>query len=137
MDVPRRVKNLVFKYGTNNPFKLASYLNINVRYGDLPESVPGFISEHSDDGLLSSTTKLSDEWQRFVCAHELGHDRLHKGLGYYFIEEQTLFNPGKFERQANHFAVRLLTAGSDVESPETIESFYQRNDVPVEMVGKI
>lgn len=137
MDIQRRVKNLVRKYNTNCPFEIASFLNIHVRFRDLPENVRGFYYRVLRRRFIVINCNLSDEWQRFVCAHELGHDRLHRGLGFYFIEEHTLFNPGKFERQANLFAVCFLTSGLNPEAAETVEAFYLRNNIPLEMIGKV
>ncbi len=137
MDIQRRVINLIRKYQTNNPFKLAKYLNINVRYVNLNNDTRGAYCRTLRRKFIGLNQDLSEEWQRFVCAHELGHDRLHKGMGFYFIEQNTLFNPGKYERQANNFAVHLMTCCKAIEEHETIETFYQRNNVPVEMIGKI
>ncbi|WP_436663595.1 ImmA/IrrE family metallo-endopeptidase [Alicyclobacillus acidoterrestris] len=137
MDIPRRVKNLVKKYGTSCPFQIAAHLNINVRIKELPESVRGLYCRVLRRRFIVINNALPEQWQRFVCAHELGHDRLHRGLGYYFIEEHTLFHPGKFERQANMFAVQLLISGETPEEYESIESFYHRHDVPLEVIGKI
>jgi Zn-dependent peptidase ImmA (M78 family) len=137
VDIKRRVRNLVRKYKTNCPFEIASYLNINVRFRSLPESIRGFYFRARRRRFIVINDDLSYEWQRFVCAHEIGHDRLHRGfLGYYFIEQHTLFNPGKFERQANLFAVQLMTAFSEIKEHETLECFYARNGVPQEMLGK-
>ncbi len=79
---------------------------------------------------------LRSEWKRFVCAHELGHDRLHRGYGYYFIEEQTLFCPGRFEREANRFAVEFLAYPDQVGPGESIRDFYLRNHIPMEIIDK-
>lgn len=137
MDISKRANNLVKKYRTNCPFQLAHSLNIIVRFEDMPNCTQGFYLKTLRRRFISINRNLSAEWQRFVCAHELGHDRLHKGLGYYFIERHTLFNPGKFERQANNFAVNLLSSGESLDDTETLESFYRQNDIPIEMIGKI
>lgn len=73
------------------------------------------------------------EWQRFTCAHELGHIQLHKGYSFTFIEDHTLFNPDRYEREANQFAVALLTFGQEILDGETIENFFRRNLIPQEM----
>jgi Zn-dependent peptidase ImmA (M78 family) len=36
------------------------------------------------------------------------HVLLHKGWGYYFMIEHTVFSPDRFEREANKFAWQLL-----------------------------
>jgi Zn-dependent peptidase ImmA (M78 family) len=137
VSVDKIVQKLVRKYKTSCPFELAKCLNINVRYLDMPDGVRGFYYRVLRRRFIAINCNYSEEWQRFVCAHEIGHDRLHKGIGYYFIEQKTLFNPGKFERQANEFAIRLLTAGDQPRPDETLHYFYARNCVPIEMVHKI
>ena len=135
MDINRRVNNLIKKYKTNCPFALADRLNINVRFLDLGESCRGYYLRVLRRRFIAVNSTLSDEWQRFVCAHELGHDRLHSGMmGYYFIEQHTLFNPGKFERQANTFATKLLIGNETPIEEENFESFYSRNGIPFEMI---
>lgn len=133
MDIQRRAKNLVRKYGTNCPFTIAKHLNINVQFVDLTDEVRGVYCRTLRRKFIGINSNLPYEWQRFVCAHELGHDLLHRGLGYYFIEQHTLFNPGRFERQANLFAVELLLSFDRPEDSETIEHFFLRNQVPKEL----
>lgn len=76
---------------------------------------------------------LNEYWKRFICAHELGHDRLHPGLSRFWLDEQSFRNPGKYERQANKFAVHLLTSGDYPAPGETIGELLRRNGVPEEM----
>ena len=75
-------------------------------------------------------SNLSEEWQRIVCAHELAHDRLHAGLNGFWIDEHTFFDAGKYERQANVFAVKLLTYSAIQEYEETHEAYLLRCGVP-------
>ncbi|MDB5053259.1 MAG: ImmA/IrrE family metallo-endopeptidase [Bacilli bacterium] len=138
MDITRRVKNLTKKHKTNCPFQLADLLNINVWFLELGDNCRGYYLRTLRRRYIAINSSLSDEWQRFVCAHELGHDRLHSGMtGYYFIEQHTLFNPGKFERQANSYAVKLLLGNDSPMEDEGIESYCMRNGVPVEMTKYI
>ncbi|MNY45507.1 Metallopeptidase ImmA [compost metagenome] len=78
--------------------------------------------------------ELPLEWQRFVCAHELGHDRLHKGINRFFLEENSYFSPGKLERQANLFAIKLLSSGSSPEQDEPLLRYYLRIGIPPEVI---
>ncbi|GIP38612.1 ImmA/IrrE family metallo-endopeptidase [Paenibacillus sp. J31TS4] len=135
--IDSNIRKLVKKYNTNCPFVLAEKLNIMVEYRTLPPSCRGYYLYVRKRRFIAINKALPYIMQRFVCAHELGHDRLHKGFGHYFIEQNTLFNPGKFERQANTFAVRLLTYDRHFEEDESVESFCRRNDIPLEMVEYI
>ncbi|MFE4201983.1 ImmA/IrrE family metallo-endopeptidase [Aneurinibacillus aneurinilyticus] len=136
-DVHQEVTDLVRKHKITDPFELAQRMNINVWFLDLPDGVRGYYYRVLNRRYIAINKNYPYEIQCFVCAHELGHDRLHPGMGYYFIEDNTLFNPGKFERQANRFAVLLLTYNADAIEGETIEQFYARHSIPKEIIGKI
>ncbi|MED0736276.1 ImmA/IrrE family metallo-endopeptidase [Aneurinibacillus thermoaerophilus] len=137
MDIEQQVKKIVKKHKTICPFELTDYLNIHVRYYDLPANVFGLYKRVNKQSFIVLNQDHSYTIQRFTCAHELGHHFLHRALGYFFIEEHTLFHPGKFEREANRFAERLLTYRAEMIEGETIEQFYARHGIPKEIIGKI
>lgn len=133
MYIDRRASNLVRKYKTNCPFYISRQLNINVLFLDMPESVKGHYQRTLSRRYITINQNLTEEWKRFVCAHELGHDRLHKGTSHHFIKQSTLFNIGVYERQANRFAISLLLSGSNILEDETVDSYFLRNEIPLEM----
>lgn len=128
------IKRLVTKYKTNNPFELAEALGIHVRFMNLGEVTKGLYYRKLRRRFIVIHHQLPLEWQRFVCAHELAHDRLHKGVNRFFLEEHSYFPPGKLERQANLFAVKLLSAGTPIEQDESVQSYYARIGIPAEVV---
>ncbi|GIO67828.1 ImmA/IrrE family metallo-endopeptidase [Paenibacillus cookii] len=127
------IRKLTRKYKTSCPFELARALGIQIRYTDLGKSTKGLYYRKLRRRFIVIHNQLSPEWQRFVCAHELGHDRLHKGINRFFLEEHSYFAPGKLERQANRFAVLLLTAGVAIRQDETAEDVCRRSGIPPEM----
>lgn len=127
------VHKLVRKYKTNNPFVIAKGLNILIRYAELGDGTRGFYYRKLRRRFIVIDSGLDEEWQKVVCAHELGHDRLHPGLSRFWIDEQTFFNAGKFERQANTFAVKLLTHTIDQEQDEPTEHYLLRCGIPKEL----
>ncbi|MCF8566869.1 ImmA/IrrE family metallo-endopeptidase [Alicyclobacillus tolerans] len=127
------IRHLIRKYKTNCPFELASYLNITVWFRDLGSGTRGLYMRKLRRRYIVIHEELNEQWQRFICAHELAHDRLHPGLSRFWLDEQSFRNAGKFERQANKFAIRLLTAGDSPQRGETIVDFLIRKDVPEEM----
>ncbi|MEC2133489.1 ImmA/IrrE family metallo-endopeptidase [Brevibacillus centrosporus] len=133
MDIARRTKNLVNKYRTNCPFKLAKILNITILYLDLPDGVKGYCQRAFRRKFIVLDQKLTEDEQLFVCAHELGHLLFHKGISHYFIEQRTYFVVGKYERQANRFAALLLSHGDEIGPGDTAASVCQRNKIPLEM----
>ncbi|AIQ32536.1 MULTISPECIES: ImmA/IrrE family metallo-endopeptidase [Paenibacillus] len=128
------IKRLVKKYKTNNPFELAGALGIHIRFINLGEGTKGLYYRKLRRRFIVIHNELPLEWQRFVCAHELAHDRLHKGVNRFFLEENSFFSPGKLERQANIFAVKLLSAGTSIEQDESLQSYYARIGIPAEVV---
>ena len=137
MDIEQSIRKVIKKYKTTCPFELASYANVHIRYKELPDNVFGLYHRVNKRSFIVLNQDHEHAVQRFTCAHELGHHFLHRKIGYYFIEEHTLFQPGKFERQANRFAVRLLTHGAEIIEGETLEKFYSKCGVPKEIIGKI
>lgn len=127
------IRSLIRKYKTNCPFELAEHLNITVWFRDLGYGTRGLYMRKLRRRYIVIHEELDDPWKRFVCAHELAHDRLHPGFSRFWLDEHSLFNAGKFERQANKFAVRLLTVGDSPKRGETITELLRRNGVPEEM----
>lgn len=127
------ILKLIRRFKTNDPYEIASGLNIMVRYADLDENTRGFYYRTLRRRFIVLNNNMNEQWMRFVCAHELAHDRLHPGISQFWLEEQSFYNPGKYERQANKFAVRLLCSGDNLKSGEPIKHMLIRNDIPAEM----
>lgn len=132
-DVDQIINRLTRSFKTNDPFTIASGINILIRFEDLPPGTRGIYYRILRRRFIVLDSKLCDLWQRFVCAHELGHDRLHPDISRFWFDQNTLFHAGKFERQANQFAVRLLTQGESPQCGEPVCGFLKRNNVPDEM----
>ncbi|AIQ71183.1 ImmA/IrrE family metallo-endopeptidase [Paenibacillus graminis] len=128
------INKLIKKYKTNSPFELSEALGIHIRFMNLGQSTKGLYYRKLRRRFIVIHNELPLEWQRFVCAHELGHDRLHKGINRFFLEENSYFSPGKLERQANLFAVKLLSSGSSPEQEEPLLSYYLRIGIPPEVI---
>ncbi|WP_025685156.1 ImmA/IrrE family metallo-endopeptidase [Paenibacillus maysiensis] len=128
------IHKLVRKYRTNCPFDIAEALGIHIRYSDLGPATKGLYYRKLRRRFIVIHNGLTPEWERFVCAHELGHDRLHKGVSRFFMEEHSYFCPGKFEMQANRFAVLLLSEGQPPLTDETQEHYLSRIGLPKEAI---
>jgi Zn-dependent peptidase ImmA (M78 family) len=103
-----RVKKLCNKYNTNDPFELASMMNIHVLFLNLHEEINGFYKYDRRNKYIVINSNLYDEDQRFVCSHELGHAHLHPRSNTPFLRKNTLFSIDKLEVEANTFAIELL-----------------------------
>lgn len=88
------IRQLIRKYKTNDPFELANHLNITVWYRDLGKGTRGLYIKKLCRRYIVIHEDLDEQWQRFVCAHELAHDRLHPGMSRFWLDEYTLFNAG-------------------------------------------
>ena len=127
------IPRLIRKYKTNDPFKIAAGLNIIIRFASFDDGTRGLYYRVLRRRFIVIHEGLDEYWQRFICAHELAHDRLHPGLSRFWLDEQSFRNPGKYERQANRFAIKLLTAYDSLNQDESVGEFLKRNGVPEEM----
>ncbi|MEK3784097.1 ImmA/IrrE family metallo-endopeptidase [Paenibacillus sp. FSL R5-0810] len=128
------IAGLLKKYKTNCPFLIAKYRGVKITYADLGESTWGVYYSKFRQRYIVIHNKLCEDWQRLICAHELGHDVLHSGINRFFIDDRTFYISAKHERQANIFAVHLLTALETIQDGESITDFFSRNNIPPEMV---
>lgn len=129
----KKIQQLIKKYNTNCPFEISDALGINVSFSDLGKVTRGLYYRKLRRRFIVIHTDLDFIWKRFVCAHELGHDFLHPKLNGFWLDQNALFNPGKFEQQANRFALLLLSAGEKPGAGETIREFCIRYGIPYEM----
>lgn len=132
--IERTVQRLIRKYKTSDPFEIATAMNINISFLDLPDDCRGYYLRTLRRRFIAINSNLSEEWQRIVCAHELGHDQLHRGMSRFFLNEKTFFSAGKYEVEANEFAVNLLLYDQRPEEDEAMSHFFARNNLPVEMI---
>lgn len=107
-NIPLRVKNLVKKYGTRDPFLLASCLNLNVKFLEYSDNTKGYYIKVGKNKFIIINSNLTDDEKRVVLAHEIGHAVMHSSKEIHFLRENTLFPKGRHENEANKFAAELL-----------------------------
>lgn len=128
-----RTRNLVNKYGTNNPFDLAKELNIDIYLLDLPDSINGFLVRALRRKFIVLNQNLSYLRQKIVVCHELGHAILHKGYGYYLHPDMTYFVPSRREKEANAFAIHLLAYSTDIDADLFTKVIKEKSPDPREV----
>lgn len=117
-------QNLLEQYATRDPFELAESLGIFVRFKNLG-NLHGLYLFADDRAFILINENLCPEQQRMICAHELGHDRLHRELtGAVFSETMLFDRSGKPEIEANTFAAELLIDDREILSDEEQQDLY-------------
>lgn len=135
MDIKSTVQKLSKKYKTNDPFKLASELDILIVYENLG-SILGYFDAHFRMKTIHINENAPEELKGFICAHELGHAILHAKVNTPFLSAYTLYSIGKIERQANTFAVELLLHDSYIKDNPgcSIYDLANSRGVPVQFI---
>ena len=133
MDIRLKVLDLIIKYGTKNPFKLAKKLNIEILIEDLGE-VRGLFKKILKRKFIFINSNLSDFDKLLVCAHELGHAILHSSSDFQFLIDNTsLLRRSRLEDEANLFASYLLIPDDEVfeeyEFKETETNFLMLEEI--------
>lgn len=134
MWLKEKVKKLIKKHKTTNPFEIASRMNIHIIQWDLHEQINGYYKYDRRNRYIVINQNLSDEWQKIVCAHELGHAILHTRVNTPFMTKNTFFSVSKIEREANRFAVELLIPDDSLQEYDNIYDIASIHQVPVELV---
>lgn len=110
------VRELTEAYDTNDPFAIASKLNIEIVYMNT-RIQKGFCKIINGFKFIFINENLSSELKKTVCAHELGHLLLQENifdiLGYAGYCESNL---SKNEMMPNIFAANLLITDEDILS---------------------
>ncbi|WP_311194202.1 ImmA/IrrE family metallo-endopeptidase [Selenomonas noxia] len=135
MSIREIVSALVEKYDTRNPFEIAACRSIKIIRSEL-KSILGYYTKYHRVQSIILSTGLPEHLENFVCAHELGHAICHPDINVQWLCEGTFYAKGKFERQANTFAVELLLPDNLLrEHPEqTVYQIARSVGVPEEFV---
>ncbi len=108
LNIPLKVKNLVKKYNTRDPFKIAQYENINIMFEQLG-NLKGYYRKILGRKFIVVNSEIDEFSQLIIISHELGHALLHSTKGIKFMREHTLlYNSSIIELQADKFAAELI-----------------------------
>lgn len=119
MQIREKVKFLVNKHQTNDPFRLAKALGIIVMYENLG-NILGYYSRTYRYKVIHINENSSENLQMFTCGHELGHAILHPDTNTSFLKSNTYFSTDKIEYEANRFALELLLNDNPIAVKEAI-----------------
>ena len=86
-NISKCANNLVKTYETNNPFKIAEYLGIDLKYVNL-QHLKGFYTYILKNRYIVINSNIDEISARIVCAHELGHDCFHRGHSIKMFQDE-------------------------------------------------
>ena len=116
-NIKLRVKNLITKYNTSDPFLLCKKLGIIVLYTDLG-NLKGYYKHPRGRKVIVINSLVSKFTQTIVIAHELGHAILHSSSTAALMHKHILQYGNILENEANKFAAELLLNGYDTDNIE-------------------
>ena len=136
IDIAEKVKR---EFGGSDVFETAENSGAKVWFKKLG-SLKGFYICENNCRYIVVNEDLDDITTEVVCAHEFGHDMLHRELSAGGIRENTLFlNCNKTEREANLFAANVLISDDDIlsmlEYCSGIDVLSAELKYPVELVS--
>ena len=103
-----RVRNLIEKYRTKNPFKICERAGIEILYQDLGE-IKGFHVRNVGVSLIIINSRLSELMMIIVLLHELGHAILkHPTKDISFMKDNFFGFSNRLENEANLFLAEFL-----------------------------
>lgn len=108
--------DLVKRCGTRDPFRIAKELGIEVMFCEDFGRLKGMYRVIKRNRFIFINQDLSERMQRIVCAHELGHDQLHRNLAKgNALREFMLYDmTTKPEYEANIVAAEILLDTDEV-----------------------
>ncbi len=109
---------LVKRSGTRDPFEIARQLGIHVMFCSGFGSLKGMYRVIQRNRFIFLNNQLDENMLRIVCAHELGHDQLHRSMAKKnSIQEFMLYDmKSKPEYEANIVAAEILMDNDEVLS---------------------
>lgn len=114
MRIEKVVDTLCQRYRTRDPFKLAKEMNFIILYESLG-GIRGYYNQFCKQKMIHINGELSFEQKRFTCAHEIGHAVLHPESNTPYLHANTLFPVGRYEKEANCFAIDLVYSDEDLQ----------------------
>ena len=108
-----RVKNLIEKYNTSNPYVLCERLGIEIKYVYYKD-VKGFFSRVLRRKYIVINEKLDEYSKLVVLCHELGHAIYHSSKNKLLMKINFFNYSPELENEANEFAAELMKYQQEV-----------------------
>ena len=114
MNIPLRVRNLVTRHDTSDPYRIAKELNCLVYFVSLPPTVNGFWKCLLNRRIIALNKNLPEWQQTAVLCHELAHIVCHPGYAA-FSMRNTSYSSTRIENEADAFAECLMSYRYDLD----------------------
>lgn len=120
--IPGAGQRLVDRCGTRDPFRIAGEIGIEVMFCDGFGPLKGMYKVIKRNRFIFINSALDRQMQTVVCAHELGHDQLHRRLAEgNVLRELMLYDmDSKPEYEANTVAAEIL-----LDTDEVLDYIYR------------
>ncbi len=117
-------QDLITQTGSRDPFQIARELGIEVRYRSDFGTLKGMYAVIKNIRYIFINDTLDERMKRIVCAHEIGHDQLHRHLANNrALQEFMLYDMQSIpEYEANIMAAEIL-----LDTDEVIDYIYNYN----------
>lgn len=109
-------RRLIRKFDTRNPFEIADAIGIRLKYNYEFTTLKGMYRVIERNRFIILNGNLRDNVKRLVCAHEIGHDALHRNFAVNnVLKEFMLYDmETRPEYEANVFAGELLLDDKEI-----------------------
>lgn len=131
-NIKLRVKNLIEKYNTKNPYTICKKMNIDIKFHDLGE-IKGYFKKVLRNKYIVINENLDEYSKKVVLTHELGHALLHSSKEILMLKESFYRYSPELEYEANEFSVELLSYDNEEVSYE----FVKNSDLGIELMEKM
>lgn len=113
MDARALAARLTAQHNTRDPFRIAEELGFIVVFAPLVD-MRGFQQRVKRRNIIYINQELDEQQQRLVCAHELGHHFMHRGMNRIFMDHSTQIVTQKFENEAHCFSMELFYSDDEL-----------------------
>lgn len=116
--IAEKASRLVSRCQTRDPFRIAHLLGVYVLYPEGLVHLKGFYRVIEGRRFIFLNSANSEETNRIVCAHELGHDALHREYAekQAFQDFELFGHASRHEYEANLFLAELLIGDEEMLS---------------------
>ena len=106
------------RFETRNPFEIAKWLGIEILFRNDFTELKGMYTVIKRKRFVFLNANLPEQVQTVVCAHELGHDALHRHIAVNAaFQEFVLYDMrSRPEYEATSFAAHMLLEDNDIFS---------------------